>query len=527
MKVSAVVISHGHADELAQSLPVLAPQVDELLVIANIPGSVPAELPDGVRVLENARPLSFAANANLGAAHTEHELVLIANPDAVPEPDAVGDPARVHGGASARGRCRPEDALQRRHRGRPRAAAFPTVGATLVRRTPLRLAVPAAALAAPALPARRAARRACARRHDARRVSPAAPRDARRDRRLGRRLPHVLRGHRPQLPRREGRLGALVRPGRRRPPRVRGRRSTSASSRGTRSGTRARWRASCASTPSACSRDDRSWDKYAGGADALERRGVRRFARRISRGVPTSFATLGPALEPGDAVLDLACGDGGLGDFLPEHRYRRRRRERGDGRRRTSTRPRRRAGGSERLRAGGAGAGDDDLPGDLLRAGPARAARADRRLHRDEARLRPQPAPVPARGRRAPTCAPRASTGSTFEPFFVPQTPRSAAAGGDLVFGCGAHRAAGAARAPHALHLLCAPPRARHEAVGHDRAELRTSPSDGLRSCGTNFLSTTTWTAKRDARRAEPCRSSSAALSIVSVFSLITRPSCG
>ena len=37
------------------------------------------------------------------------------------------------------------------------------------------------------------------------------PRDARRARRLRRRLPHVRRGDRPLLPRREGRLGALVR----------------------------------------------------------------------------------------------------------------------------------------------------------------------------------------------------------------------------------------------------------------------------------------------------------------------------
>src|SRR5664279_6346889 len=89
MKVSAVVISHGHADELARSLPALASQVDELLVIANIPASLPPELPEGARVLENERPRSFAGNANLGAENTEHELVLIANPDAVPEPGAV------------------------------------------------------------------------------------------------------------------------------------------------------------------------------------------------------------------------------------------------------------------------------------------------------------------------------------------------------------------------------------------------------------------------------------------------------
>ena len=65
MKVSAVVISHGHADELEHSLPVLIQQVDELLLIANIPGSVPRDLPDGIRVLENERPLSFAGNALL------------------------------------------------------------------------------------------------------------------------------------------------------------------------------------------------------------------------------------------------------------------------------------------------------------------------------------------------------------------------------------------------------------------------------------------------------------------------------
>ena len=63
MKVSAVVVSHGHARELERSLPALAPQVDELVVIANLPGSVGA-LPAGARVLENPRPRTFAANVN-------------------------------------------------------------------------------------------------------------------------------------------------------------------------------------------------------------------------------------------------------------------------------------------------------------------------------------------------------------------------------------------------------------------------------------------------------------------------------
>jgi SAM-dependent methyltransferase len=33
------------------------------------------------------------------------------------------------------------------------------------------------------------------------------------------------------------------------------------------------------------------------------------------------IVSLGPLLEPGDTVLDLACGDGGLERFLPGHRY--------------------------------------------------------------------------------------------------------------------------------------------------------------------------------------------------------------
>jgi len=141
MKVSAVVISHGHADELAVSLPALAPQVDELLVIANIPGSLPPELPEGARVLANETGLSFAANANLGAANTEHELVLIANPDALAEPDAV---AILRGFMEEHPRCGAAGPRMLYRDGTWQASrrSFPTVGATLIRRTPLRLLFP-------------------------------------------------------------------------------------------------------------------------------------------------------------------------------------------------------------------------------------------------------------------------------------------------------------------------------------------------------------------------------------------------
>jgi N-acetylglucosaminyl-diphospho-decaprenol L-rhamnosyltransferase len=137
VKVSAVVVSHGHADELERSLPALAPQVDELLVIANLPGSV-AAVPTGVRVLENERPLSFAANVNVGIAGTAGEYVLVSNPDAVPEEGAVAklvEFAEAHPRSGLVGPLVlwPDGTWQ------PSLRRFPTVLGTVWRRTPLRL----------------------------------------------------------------------------------------------------------------------------------------------------------------------------------------------------------------------------------------------------------------------------------------------------------------------------------------------------------------------------------------------------
>jgi GT2 family glycosyltransferase len=137
VKVAAVVVSHGHPRELAESLPALRPQVDELLVIANVPGSVP----DGVDAVHNERPLGFGANVNRGVALTSGELVLSANPDAVPQPGAVD---ALRGFMEEHPRCGiagprmefPDGSWQ------PSRRRFPTVGGTIVRRTPLRKVVP-------------------------------------------------------------------------------------------------------------------------------------------------------------------------------------------------------------------------------------------------------------------------------------------------------------------------------------------------------------------------------------------------
>jgi GT2 family glycosyltransferase len=141
MSVSAVVVSHGHASELEALLPRLAPQVDELVVVANTPGSIRATQPPGIRVLENARPLRLAANVNLGVAATTGDWVLYSNPDVRPDAGAV---AALHDFALTRTHCGiagprtvwPDGTWQ------PTRRDFPTVGGTLVRRTPLRRMFP-------------------------------------------------------------------------------------------------------------------------------------------------------------------------------------------------------------------------------------------------------------------------------------------------------------------------------------------------------------------------------------------------
>ena len=140
MTVAGVVVSHGHADELGRVLPLLMPQLDELVVVENVAGSV-REVPNDVRVLRNELPLSFAANVNQGIAATTAPFVLVANPDAVPEPDAVRILREFLEGRPRAGIAGP----QMRYpdgRWQPSRRRFPTVAGTLVRRTPLRFLAP-------------------------------------------------------------------------------------------------------------------------------------------------------------------------------------------------------------------------------------------------------------------------------------------------------------------------------------------------------------------------------------------------
>jgi len=131
--VAAVVVVHDPLPELAQCLEALIPQVQELVVVDNLGGAVV----QGVPVIANERPVGFAANANRGIAETSATFVVVANPDTIAAPDAVAvlrDFAGAHPRAGIVGPelRHPDGTLN------PSRRRFPTVGGTIVRRTPLR-----------------------------------------------------------------------------------------------------------------------------------------------------------------------------------------------------------------------------------------------------------------------------------------------------------------------------------------------------------------------------------------------------
>src|SRR6266566_8700891 len=135
MSAAGIVVTHGPHPDLNRCLAALGPQVDELVVVANLP--LDLDLPAGARVLENPRPAGFGANVNRGVAETKSEFVVIANPDTEPAPDAVPLLADFASGDPRRGIIGP----QLRYpdgRWQPSRRRFPTVTGTLVRRTPLR-----------------------------------------------------------------------------------------------------------------------------------------------------------------------------------------------------------------------------------------------------------------------------------------------------------------------------------------------------------------------------------------------------
>jgi hypothetical protein len=133
VSVAAVVVVHDPDPALSRCLETLIPQVDELVVVDNLGRT----MVQGVPVLQNERPAGYAANANRGIAETKAPFVVVSNPDTEAAPDAVAvlrDFAEGHPRAGILGPelRHPDGTLN------PSRRRFPTVGGTIVRRTPLR-----------------------------------------------------------------------------------------------------------------------------------------------------------------------------------------------------------------------------------------------------------------------------------------------------------------------------------------------------------------------------------------------------
>jgi N-acetylglucosaminyl-diphospho-decaprenol L-rhamnosyltransferase len=136
-RVAGVVVTHGPDPLLPSCLDAISSQVDELVVVANLP-DFGAELPPGADVIWNDRPTGFATNANRGIATTTSPWVLLVNPDAVASPGAV---ERLIAFAEERPRCGIVGPRLVYDDGtwQPSRRRFPTVWGTVVRRSPLRL----------------------------------------------------------------------------------------------------------------------------------------------------------------------------------------------------------------------------------------------------------------------------------------------------------------------------------------------------------------------------------------------------
>jgi hypothetical protein len=134
VSVAAVVIWTPGDPDPAQCLDSLGPQVDELVLTVN-PGGAPSTA--GATVLANDRTLGFGANINRGVAATSAPFVVASNSDIEATPGSI---ARLREFAEGRPRAGIVGPQMHYPDGRWQASrrSFPTVGGTIVRRTPLR-----------------------------------------------------------------------------------------------------------------------------------------------------------------------------------------------------------------------------------------------------------------------------------------------------------------------------------------------------------------------------------------------------
>jgi GT2 family glycosyltransferase len=91
--LSVLIVAYGSRDDLTKTLPALCRELgagDELIVVDNKPGDgsveVVRELAPQARIVSPGRNTGFAGGANAGAEVAGGDLLVLLNPDAVPQP---------------------------------------------------------------------------------------------------------------------------------------------------------------------------------------------------------------------------------------------------------------------------------------------------------------------------------------------------------------------------------------------------------------------------------------------------------
>jgi N-acetylglucosaminyl-diphospho-decaprenol L-rhamnosyltransferase len=91
--LSVLIVAYESRDDLIKTLPALLRELDggdELIVVDNKPGDgsveLVSELAPQARIVSPGRNTGFAGGANAGAAAAQGDLLVLLNPDAVPQP---------------------------------------------------------------------------------------------------------------------------------------------------------------------------------------------------------------------------------------------------------------------------------------------------------------------------------------------------------------------------------------------------------------------------------------------------------
>ena len=145
LSLSVIVVTHNHAAYLGRCLDSLAPQLDrldgEIIVVDNLSddnSTMIAHQYPRVRLYINQTRRGFAANCNFGMALAQGRYLLLLNPDTEVLPGALTALVEFMDAHARVGLCGaqllfPDGSLQ------PSPRRFPTLGAVIARRTPLRV----------------------------------------------------------------------------------------------------------------------------------------------------------------------------------------------------------------------------------------------------------------------------------------------------------------------------------------------------------------------------------------------------